>query len=149
MNVADCCNRAVATISPDQTVQTAAEVMRRHHVGDLVVAEGELGRQTPLGVITDRDLVVEVMAAELTPRDLLVKDILTEELLVVQEDKNLLDVLDLMRARGVRRVPVINDHNLLVGILAMDDVLELSARMLENMAILAHRQRAMEIDRRP
>lgn len=149
MNAGQYCNRNVVVISGNESVQSAAELMRHHHVGDLVIVDQSPDKRTPLGVVTDRDLVVDVLAADLAPRELQVRDIVSEQLLVIPEDKDLLEALQLMRNQRVRRVPVVDYAGNLAGILTVDDALGVLAEMLENMALLVHSQREKEVHRRP
>lgn len=82
MRVGEYCNRDVVVINSNESVKKAAELMRSYHVGDLVLVEETDNKKVPIGIVTDRDLVVEVMAAGVTPESLLVRDILTEPFLV-------------------------------------------------------------------
>lgn len=133
MNVGDICNRVVATIDANQTAQEAAELMRKLRVGTLVVTEAD-GELAPVGILTDRDLTVDVMADGLDPNEVLVADVMTANPLVAEEEEDVSDALDAMRNEGVRRVPVLNQDRALVGILALDDVMHLLARDMERMA---------------
>ena len=99
--------------------------MRDYHVGDLVVTEERDGEQIPIGILTDRDIVVEVVARESDYlRSLAVGDIMSTELVTVRENDSLSDTLKRMCALGIRRVPVVNNRGALVGILSVDDLVE-------------------------
>jgi CBS domain-containing protein len=87
-----------------------------------------------VGVLTDRDIVVSVVAREVEPRSLKVGDVMTRNPLLVAEDGSLDATLSFMRDAGVRRVPVVGQHGELVGVLALDDVLERMAQQLTNIA---------------
>ncbi|TNF36031.1 MAG: CBS domain-containing protein [Gammaproteobacteria bacterium] len=119
------CNREVIIAEADTTVVEAAQLMRSYHVGTLVVVSKKDDESMPLGIVTDRDLVIEVLAQQVSPEDLTVTDIMSRDLVMVHEKENLLDTLEIMRVRGVRRLPVINDKGGLEGILSADDALEL------------------------
>ena len=136
MSVGEVCKREVVFISRDSTVAEAAKLMREHHVGALVVTGYEEGRQRPLGVLTDRDIVVEVIAEDLRPEDLLVGDVMSFELATVGEDDGISEAIKMMKGRGVRRIPVINGGGDLVGIFTVDDVMELLAEELSDLAKL-------------
>lgn len=146
MTVGEYCNRNVITIDADESVRAAAELMRRHHVGDLVVLEP--GRP-PAAIVTDRDLVVEVLAPGLDPQTLAVRDIVTHSAFFVHEGDSLFDALEVMRGRGVRRVPVVDEAGDLAGIIAVDDVVGLLGEVLEDLAAVVERQRDREVDERP
>lgn len=127
----------------------AAQLMRKHHVGDVVLVEERKGKRVPVGIVTDRDLVVEVMAPGLAPEELAVRDIVVDSPFLVREEDSLFDVLEMMRGRRVRRVPVVDADGGLVGIIAVDDLIGLLAEMLDDLAAVVGRQREREIERRP
>lgn len=129
MLVGEYCTRDVVVINDDESVKTAAELMRKHHVGDLVILEEINYQLVPIGIITDRDLVIEVMAKGVAPESLLVKDLLVDKLIFTQETDTLFDALELMRETKVRRLPVVNAENKLIGIITLDDVLDIMAEM--------------------
>jgi CBS domain-containing protein len=149
MRVGEFCNREVIVIRGDESVKVAAELMRRHHVGDVVLVEDRDGRQVPVGLVTDRDLVVEVMVPGLDAEALAVRDVLTSSLSTVGEDESLFDALDLMRSRAVRRLPVVDADGALAGILTVDDVVGLLTEMLGRLSAVVERQRSREAQQRP
>lgn len=134
------CNREVVVIGAEESVKVAAELMRKHHVGDLVVVEGPERQRVPIGIVTDRDLVVEVMVPGLQSEDLRVRDLVTESPVLAREDNGLFDVLEMMRSSAVRRVPVVGGGGELIGIITVDDVIGLLAEMLGNLAEVVERQ---------
>jgi CBS domain-containing protein len=136
MNVGDICKREVVTVRPVDEVLTAARLMREKHVGYLVVAAPEFveGTSMPAGVLTDRDLVVTVLARAADPATLRVEDVMTSKPVVVREDESLGTALSEMRRIGVRRMPVIATHGELVGVISLDDVVEVLARQLEDVS---------------
>lgn len=134
MNIGQLCQREVVTIRQEEELAAAAQVMRSQHVGFLVVVEPVDGAQRVVGVLTDRDIVVAVLAREVDTRQLKVGDVMSREPLLAEESQPLESVLCLMREVGVRRVPVINDAGHLVGVLSLDDVLEAMAEQLVNIA---------------
>lgn len=149
MKAGDVCNREVIVIQADESVQVAGELMRRHHVGDVVLYREEGGRRIPTGIVTDRDLVVEVLVPGLDPTALAVRDIVTSPLSVAHTDDSLFDALELMRAKAIRRLPVVDADGALVGILTMDDVIGLFTEMQGRLWAVVERQREHEERRRP
>jgi CBS domain-containing protein len=148
MLVGKLCKREVVTIRRCHSVVEAARRMRDHHVGDLVVVEGE--NDTPVGVLTDRDLVVGILAKDIEHLPKLeVGDVLTEPVVVVREDEDVSDVLHEMRKKGVRRVPVVNRAGSLIGIFTLDDLLGLVAGDMASVVALVKKQRRVEQERRP
>lgn len=145
MTVGEICNREVVVIQRDGSVQEAARLMRQHHVGALVVADKPGNRVIPVGIITDRDLVVEVMATELDKKVITVGDIMLQELFSVKENTAAHEAINFMRRKTIRRLPIINDAGELVGILTMDDVLEiLSEEMLDLAKLIRWEQKKEE-----
>jgi CBS domain-containing protein len=143
------CNRRVVTIGKTETVIEAARRMRAHHVGSLVIVDEPAGRTVPAGIITDRDIVVGVVAnASPYLESLQVADVATEPLITAREQEDLLDVLGRMRAESIRRVPVVNDEGVLQGIIAFDDLLEFLSDELSELSALVTRQQRREAQRR-
>lgn len=141
MRVGEICTLQTVFCKRDETVQGAALLMRKNHVGDLVVVEQPNGQTVPVGIITDRDIVVSVIALALDPASLLVGDIMSAELLTTTEDDDVFETIERMRFRGIRRVPVVNSAGGLTGIVSVDDMLAfLAEEMGELSRISAHQQ---------
>jgi predicted transcriptional regulator len=144
MAVGEICNREVVITEKSVSVVDAAQLMRTHHVGDLVVVEEKDGRKHPAGIVTDRDIVVEVVAAGVNPDALKVGDIMGPEVATVRESEGLFEALRYMRDKGVRRMPVVDREGGLVGILTLDDVLSLLAEEMTELAKLVSHERQRE-----
>jgi CBS domain-containing protein len=144
MAVGEICNRDVVIAEKALSVVDAAQLMRTHHVGDLVVVEEKAGRRHPVGIVTDRDIVVEVVAAGVDPDALKVGDIMGPEVATVHESEGLFEALRYMRGKGVRRMPVVDHEGVLVGILTLDDLLSLLAEELTELAKLVSHERQRE-----
>lgn len=145
MPVGEICNREVVIVRPDSTTLEAARLMRQHHVGDVVVVEDRGGVRVPVGIVTDRDLVVEIVAPELNQTAITVGDIMVPDLVTVKENTGVFETIQYMRAKGVRRLPVVGDNGGLVGILALDDLLELLTEELLALARLVKREQKKEM----
>jgi len=149
MPISEICNREVIVVQRNDTVLEAAKLMRQHHVGDVVVVEDRGGVRVPVGIVTDRDLVVEIMAPELDQMVITVGDIMAPDLVTVKENIGLFEAIQYMRAKGVRRLPVVNESGGLFGILTLDDLLELLAEELLALAkLVAHEQKKETMSRR-
>jgi CBS domain-containing protein len=144
MAVGEICNREVVVTGKSASVVEAAQLMRTHHVGDLIVVEERNGRNHPVGIVTDRDIVVEVVAAGVNPEALKVGDIMGPEVATVRESEGLFEALRYMRDKGARRMPVVGSGGELVGILTMDDVLSLLAEEMTELAKLVSHERQRE-----
>ena len=150
MKVYEICERDVATAHLDEPLLAAARRMREEHTGDLVVVEERDGSAVPVAVLTDRDIVVGVLAKDGSHLDTLdVGDVVRRDLVTATEDEDVGDVLRRMRSFGVRRVPVVGDGGVLVGVLSLDDVFAGIVEELADAASLAAQQRLRERERRP
>jgi len=144
MPISEICNREVIIVQPNDAAIVAAKLMRQHHVGDVLVVEARGGLRIPVGIVTDRDLVVEIIAPELDPAAITVGDIMAPDLVTVKENTGIYEAIEYMRAKGVRRLPVVNDSGGLVGILTLDDLLELLAEELLELAKLVKYEQKKE-----
>jgi CBS domain-containing protein len=118
MQVGSLIRRTVESVAPATSCLDAARRMRDMGVGSLVVAE----KRRPLGVLTDRDLVVRVLARGLDAEHVTVGEVMSERPVFVSQSRDVATVLELMRDEGVRRVPVVDDQHELVGVVALDDL---------------------------
>ena len=138
MQIADVCNRTVACISARDTVADAARLMRERHVGSLVVVDGDAGRR-PVGMFTDRDIAVGVVALDLDPQTTLVGTAMRPSLTAVTAFEPLEHAVARMRDNGVRRLPVVDGAGKLVGVIAADDVIDHLAGEMSDLAIMISR----------
>jgi CBS domain-containing protein len=148
MAVGEICNREVVVAEKALPVVDAAQLMRKHHVGDLVVVEARGGSRHPVGIVTDRDIVVEVVAAGVNPESLKVGDIMGAEVATVRESEGLFEALRYMRDKGVRRMPVVDSAGGLIGILTLDDLISLLAEEMTGLAQLVSHERQREASSR-
>jgi CBS domain-containing protein len=145
MPISEICNREVVIVNRDNTVLEAARLMRQHHVGDVVIVDESEGVKVPVGIVTDRDLVVEIMALGIDQTVITVGDIMMTELATVKDDAGVSDTIEYMRAKGVRRMPVVDRKGGLVGILTLDDLLELLAEEFLSLSRLVKHEQQKEI----
>ncbi|HEX4145471.1 MAG TPA: CBS domain-containing protein [Pirellulales bacterium] len=124
MSIGRICQRDVDIVGPKDSVLVAAERMRSRTVGCLVVVEQG---QTPVGILTDRDLIIRVLAEERDARATTVGEVMTRFPDLAQEDMPIETALGLMRRRAFRRLPVIDKHGRLAGLVTLDDILMLLA----------------------
>lgn len=145
MNVGKVCTRKVATISPQDSVVDAARAMRKHHVGNLVVVTERDGHSVPTGIITDRDLVVGVIATEAHRLlALSISEIVTGPVITARDDEEVAEVLAKMTEHMIRRIPIVDEHGALVGIFTLDDMLQILAGDVGSIAALVRMQRRRE-----
>jgi len=118
------CTPDVVCCGADSTALAAARLMRERHVGDVVIVDEPNGDQTPIGVVTDRDIVVEVIAREQNPAQVTLREIMRTPVVVGHATEDVSVAIERMKAHGVRRIPVMGESRRLVGILCLDDLLK-------------------------
>lgn len=148
MAIGEICNREVVVVSRETPVGEAARLMRQFHVGDVVVVTEEGGRRKPIGIVTDRDVVVEVVAPGLDASFITVGEIMTPGLATVVENFGVFEAIRYMRDKGVRRMPVVDADGALVGILVLDDLIELLAEELGALSRLITHEQDKELKER-
>ena len=149
MTAGEYCNREVLIVEPEFSLTEVASMMREHHVGTLVVVDREGEVSYPVGVITDRDLVIEVIAQQVPLDALVVKDVMNKELVSITEQETLLNTIALMHSKGVRRIVVVDDNGSLQGIISADDAIELLAEAMNNLCNIVGREIANEQSMHP
>ena len=131
MTISAICNREVITVQRDATILHVASLMRQYHVGDVVVIENHKDKTVPVGIVTDRDVVVEVVATELDSAVITAGDIMVHGLITIKENSGVLEAITLMSSKGIRRLPVVGDEGSLLGIITLDDLLPVSYTHLD------------------
>lgn len=134
LTAGEICTREVTIAFKQTSLVEAAQLMRQDHVGCLVVVGDENGSRCVRGLITDRDMVMAVIATGLDPEPLCVEDVMTERLVTARENDSLMDLMRSMRDHGVRRVPVVGLQDELMGLVTLDDVLKILAQELSLLA---------------
>lgn len=137
MTVGRLCVREVDIATSDETAQVAAQRMHSRNVGTLVIVDDA---QHPIGLITDRDLTVRVLAEGRDGAQVLLQDVMTTGVRTVDEDCPVEAALEAMRAGPFRRVPVVNKKSELVGLISIDDVLDLLAEEFQSIGSLLARE---------
>jgi CBS domain-containing protein len=144
MAIGEICSREVVFVKRSDSVTAAAELMREHHIGSLVVVDETGGKSAPAGMFTDRDVAVGVVALGLDPAARTIGDVMGPELICVREDAGIAETVALMREKGVRRLPVVNAAGDLVGLIAADDLLQLLAEEMSGLASMISREERRE-----
>ena len=144
MSIIDICKRDVVTLGRDDTVSQAAKLMRQQHVGDVLVTAKKHGKLEPIGIVTDRDIVIEIIAPGLDPNVITVGDIMQPNLFTAKEDAGVFDCIKLMTSKGVRRLPVIKKDGALAGIITLDDLFLMMAKEFCSFAKLLTKQQKNE-----
>jgi CBS domain-containing protein len=146
MDTGQLCSRKPITVLRSDDLIRAAQLMREKHIGYLVVVDSDATDQSPrpIGVVTDRDIVIAVVAREADPRELRVGDIMTQPPVTIGVAEPVEKALREMRRIGVRRLPVVGKRGELIGILSLDDVLEVLAMDLHYIAGSIRQERLAE-----
>jgi CBS domain-containing protein len=144
MPISEFCHRDVVWATRDTTVTEAANLMRKHHIGDVIIIETRNGKRIPVGIVTDRDIVIEVIAAGIDPSLLKLGDLRLAPLVTVDEGASYAQTVSRMSVEGVRRMPVVGTDGALTGIITLDDMLWQLAAPLAALAGLSGRGRQFE-----
>lgn len=135
MKLKELCELDVVCCTRQLTIAAASRLMRERHVGDLVIVEELDEEREPVGIITDRDIVVEIIARDKDPRMVTVGEVMSKPVVIASESEDAAQALQRMAAHGVRRVPVVDDQRRVIGIVTLDDLLrehtEQANRLLE------------------
>lgn len=146
MPIGEICSRETFVCDRNTTILEAAQLMRQHHVGDLVMIEESEGKPVPVGIVTDRDIVVSVVSMKLDPSVFSVGDLVFSELVTIREDQGVFETIRQMRTHGIRRIPVVDERGGLVGIISIDDLIQLLAEEMSELAKLISREQAREAE---
>lgn len=144
MTVGNYCEQNLALLTRDASLQEAAMMMRIHHLGEVIVIDIVNGKNIPVGVVTDRDLVIEIMALDVDVEQISVGNIMSLELITVPEDYSLSETLDIMQQNGVRRLPVVDSGGVLKGLIYMETILKVLCQDLGKMLELINTERNIE-----
>lgn len=142
MKVIDMAVHEVATITADKTICDCTRQMRLEHVGSLVVVNDD---QTPLGMITDRDIAIEVVARNLDPMKLTVRDVMTTPVVTAGPSESMVVALARMREFGVRRLPIVDEEGKLVGVISNSNLVEELSSLLDSLVRNIHSSKTREV----
>jgi CBS domain-containing protein len=148
MPIGEVCIRNVLVANRETTIREAAQLMRQHHVGDLVVVDAPNGRRIPTGIVTDRDIVISVVATTLDPAIFTLGDLVTQELITAKEDSGIIESIQRMRFNGIRRMPIVDKEGGLVGIVTVDDLVRLLSEELSDLSSVISHEQAREREKK-
>ena len=131
MPIIEYCTKQVITALGNQTVFDAAKQMRDKNVGSIVVLDSD---KKPIGMVTDRDIVVNVVALGKDSKSTLLKDIMSKNAVVLRQDQGIFETTQMMSEKGVRRIPVVDAEGKLAGIICLDDLMMTFGREVANIA---------------
>lgn len=149
MKVRDFLSPQVVTAEPGASLREAAMLMRERHVGALLVVEQKAGITRPVGILTDRDIVVAVIAVPgARPEAIRVADAMSQPVATATEDDGIFEVVEIMQSRAVRRLPVVGADGALRGVVSMDDVLRVLSAELGKLSEALRWSRKRELEQR-
>lgn len=132
MKIRDIIKTSVITLTKEATVLEAAQIMREQHVGSIIIVDQTKDQSKPIGIVTDRDIVVQLIAKQVPLESIEVQDIMASNLILSNEEEDVYSVIRKMRTHGVKRIPVINGEGYLKGIVSFEDLfLELSRELTD------------------
>jgi CBS domain-containing protein len=144
MDIARLYTRGVITVPQSTTLKAAAELMRERHVGCLVITESPPLDDRAIGIVTDRDLVVQGVAAGAHPTEATIAEVMTPNIARIAHDADAHQALGKMAALGVRRLAVTGANGTIVGVLSFDDLVDGLAVEVSDLARIIHQERTRE-----
>jgi len=145
MRIGEICSRDVVTCKANASALDLARLMRDQHVGTVIVVNDSDGQDVPVGIVTDRDLVIQVLATGVQPDAVTAGDMM-KPVCTVLESEVVYDAIWAMRRAGARRMPVVDGTNALFGIVSVDDLSQFLAEELTELSRISPQQRRTESD---
>jgi CBS domain-containing protein len=124
LRVGDIMTNKVVTVPFGKTALDVAKLMKKNNIGSVIVVEDKEGKKAK-GIITERDIVYKLLSKGSDPYKTKVEDLMTKPLRVVRPDTSIEDAAKAMRENKVKRLPVVNDNNELIGILSEGDIMKI------------------------
>lgn len=144
MTLKTLCNREVLIAGKEDGILEAAKLMRDYHAGNVVIVEDKNGARHPVGIVTDRDIVIELIAKNIDTDSVKLGDLMCRDIVIAQEDDDVFDAMKMMRQKGIRRLPVVDKAGALVGIITVDDLIDLVAEQVSDLAGIIGKEQSVE-----
>ena len=136
------------SVETGSTLTEAAQLMRKNHVGNIVVVDQKSGKKKPVGIITDRDIALEIFAQDKDPKTMKAEDIMTRSLATATLNEDLFSMIAKMKENGVNRLPVLSESGDLVGIVTSKKLLQCLVQGLQDLSAVSSQQHKKEKDTR-
>lgn len=150
MNITEVASMNPISIAPDASAREAAITMRDTHVGCVIIATGTDDDQlTPVGVVTDRDLAIMLIAMNSDPDEVTVGDIMSSEPLILSSSDTVEGAIEMMNSHAVRRAPIVDNRGFLIGVVSIEDLVSVLSDQLQKLADLLFEGMEYERQRRP
>ncbi len=140
MSIKHICERDVVTTTKDVSIYEVAKLMKKHNVGNVVVIDNQVITNKPIGILTDRDIAMKIVAEDVDARQISAGDIMADNLLLLHANQSINEAIDMMCAKGVRRAPISDDTHKVIGIASIDDLFILLAEEMGSLSKLIRKQ---------
>ena len=127
MHIGEICKIDVPTVAKGTSVREAAQLMEENCVGNVVVVEDCENKSNPCGILTDRDIVLNVVAKD-KDLEMSVEEVMSKDLLIIKKEFGLQETIEKLQEKAVRRAPIIDENNKVIGMATLDDILPLLAK---------------------
>lgn len=139
LHAKDICRSDVVTADEHTSLYEVSRLMRQYHIGDVVITRSGNSGQAPIGMITDRDIVVRGIACDVALDEVAAGDLSAQDLVTVRPEADIFEIVSTMNAHAVRRVVVGNDAGY-IGIITFDDILWALSLLVSNLSAVTERQ---------
>ena len=140
MSIKHICERDVVTTTKNASIYEVAKLMKKHNVGNVVVIDNQVITNKPIGILTDRDIAMKIVAEDVDARQISAGDIMADNLLLLHANQSINEAIDMMCAKGVRRAPISDDTHKVIGIASIDDLFILLAEEMGSLSKLIRKQ---------
>ena len=137
MSLGNLCRREIICVDPRTTVKEAAKLMEEKNIGSTIVVQ----ERTPIGILTDRDILLRVMNRGLDPEKTSVDEVMTKQIVILKEDMGLFEALQKVKGKGIRRFPIVDSNGNLQGIMTLDDIFYLLGKEMSDVASIIENER--------
>ncbi len=136
MSLGNLCRREIICVDPRTTVKEAAKLMEEKNIGSTIVVQ----ERKPIGILTDRDILLRVMNRGLDPEKTFVDEVMTKKIVTLRGDTGLFEALQKVKGKGMRRFPIVDSNGNLQGIMTLDDIFYLLGKEMSDMASIIERE---------
>ncbi len=136
MSLGNLCRREIICVNRGATVEEVAKLMEEKNIGSIIVVE----ERKPMGIVTDRDILLRVINRGLDPKRTSVADVMTKQIVTLREDIGLFEALQHVKGKGIRRFPIVDAKGNLQGIMTLDDVIYLLGKEMADMASIIEKE---------
>ncbi|MBF8302296.1 MAG: hypothetical protein HW396_577 [Candidatus Dadabacteria bacterium] len=136
MSLGNMCRKEIVCVNLGTNVKEAAKFMEEKNVGSIIV----VGGGKPVGIVTDRDILLRVVNKGLDPEKSSVDDVMTKEIVTLKEGMGLFEALEQVKGKGIRRFPIVDARGNLKGIMTLDDIIYLLGKEMADVASIIERE---------